>query len=108
WFQRDLGVPLKLEDTGKYFPVSDDAQTVLDALLAACTRAGVAVRPGARVGRVGRGGGGGAAGGSGPWGGGGGGRGGGGACAGREWRVGGRLCGRCRRSSPRSGSTRMP
>jgi predicted flavoprotein YhiN len=33
WF-RDLGVVLKLEETGKYFPVTDDAQTVLDALLA--------------------------------------------------------------------------
>src|SRR5712691_7644730 len=31
WFERDLGVPLKLEETWKYFPVSDDAQTVLDA-----------------------------------------------------------------------------
>ena len=39
--QDELGVPLKLEETGKYFPVSDDAQTVLDALLAACARAGV-------------------------------------------------------------------
>ncbi len=34
WFELDLGVPLKLEETGKYFPVSDDAQTVLDALRA--------------------------------------------------------------------------
>ena len=49
WFQNQLGVPLKLEETGKYFPVSDDAQTVLDALLAAATRAGVVLRSGARV-----------------------------------------------------------
>jgi len=55
WFERDLGVPLKLEETGKYFPVSDDAQTVLDALLAACERAGVELRSGARVVRVERG-----------------------------------------------------
>jgi len=52
WFQGELGVPLKLEETGKYFPVSDDAQTVLDALLAATTRAGVALRSGARVVRL--------------------------------------------------------
>src|SRR5512145_870915 len=34
-WMRDLGVELKLEETGKYFPVTDDAQTVLDALLRA-------------------------------------------------------------------------
>jgi predicted flavoprotein YhiN len=49
WFERELGVPLKLEETGKYFPASDDAHTVLDALLAACERAGVKLRTGARV-----------------------------------------------------------
>jgi predicted flavoprotein YhiN len=54
WFEHDLGVPLKLEESGKYFPVSDDAQTVLDALLAACARAGVEVRAGARVVRIAR------------------------------------------------------
>jgi predicted flavoprotein YhiN len=47
WFQDELGVPLKLEETGKYFPVSDDAQTVLDALLAATTQVGVELRSGA-------------------------------------------------------------
>ena len=51
WFDT-LGVELKLEDTGKYFPVSDDAQTVLDALLAECSRVGVHVRSGARVLRI--------------------------------------------------------
>jgi predicted Rossmann fold flavoprotein len=45
-------VPLKLEESGKYFPVSDDAHTVLDALLAACERAGVTLRSGARVVRL--------------------------------------------------------
>src|SRR5690242_8903254 len=39
WFRDELGVELKLEATGKYFPVSDDAQSVLDALLSACERA---------------------------------------------------------------------
>jgi predicted flavoprotein YhiN len=48
WFE-ELGVELKLEATGKYFPVTDDAQTVLDALLGAVERAGVEVRSGARV-----------------------------------------------------------
>jgi predicted flavoprotein YhiN len=52
WFADELGVELKLEDTGKYFPVSDDAQTVLDALLAACERAGVTHRWGARAVRL--------------------------------------------------------
>jgi predicted flavoprotein YhiN len=52
WFQDELGVSLKLEESGKYFPVSDDAQTVLDALLAAGTKAGVELRSGARVVRL--------------------------------------------------------
>lgn len=39
-----LGVELKQEDTGKLFPVSDDAQTVLDALLLAAADAGVELR----------------------------------------------------------------
>ena len=55
WFESELGVPLKLEDTGKYFPVSDDAQTVLEALLAACANAGVEQRFGARAVRLVRG-----------------------------------------------------
>jgi predicted flavoprotein YhiN len=48
WFE-SLGVALKLEETGKYFPVTDDAQTVLDALLRECARVGVEIRAGARV-----------------------------------------------------------
>jgi hypothetical protein len=47
-----LGVELKLEETGKYFPVTDDADTVLQALLKAAERAGVAVESGARVVRL--------------------------------------------------------
>jgi hypothetical protein len=35
WFA-SLGVPLKCEETGKLFPVSDSARTVLDALLHRC------------------------------------------------------------------------
>ncbi|MEQ1833036.1 MAG: aminoacetone oxidase family FAD-binding enzyme [Candidatus Eisenbacteria bacterium] len=52
WFRTELGVALKLEDTGKYFPESDDAQTVLDALLIACEQAGVTLVKGARAVRL--------------------------------------------------------
>ena len=48
WFE-SLGVELKLEQTGKYFPLTDDAQTVLAALLRAAEHAGVVLRAGARV-----------------------------------------------------------
>src|SRR5262245_29721015 len=51
WFA-SMGVELKLEDTGKYFPVTDDAKTVLDALLDATKRAGVAIESGARAVRL--------------------------------------------------------
>ena len=51
WFE-SLGVELKLEETGKYFPLTDDAQTVLAALLRAVEHAGVNVRAGARVVRL--------------------------------------------------------
>jgi len=51
WFE-SLGVRLKREPTGKLFPVTDDAHTVLDALLGAVSRAGVAVESGARVVRI--------------------------------------------------------
>jgi predicted Rossmann fold flavoprotein len=39
-FFADLGVTLKREDTGKLFPTTDDAHTVLDALLLAVERSG--------------------------------------------------------------------
>lgn len=42
-FFAELHVPLKRESTGKLFPVTDRARTVLDALLRAVTDAGVAV-----------------------------------------------------------------
>lgn len=51
WLE-SLGVRLKLEETGKWFPETDDAQTVLDALLGAVSRAGVSVATGARVVRL--------------------------------------------------------
>jgi hypothetical protein len=42
-------VQLKTEETGKLFPMTDDAHTVLDALVGAVHRAGAAIRPGCRV-----------------------------------------------------------
>ena len=51
WFE-SLGVTLKLEPTGKLFPSSDDAHTVLEALLRAVEGAGVKVESGARVVRL--------------------------------------------------------
>ncbi len=48
WFE-SMGVGLKREDTGKLFPVSDDAHTVVDALLNRCSELGVTVLTGHRV-----------------------------------------------------------
>jgi len=43
-FFAELGVALKREETGKLFPVSDRARTVLDAVLRAARESGVGVR----------------------------------------------------------------
>jgi predicted Rossmann fold flavoprotein len=51
-FFRELGVPLRREETGKLFPVTDRARTVLDALLAATREAGVELRHPWRVAAV--------------------------------------------------------
>lgn len=51
WLE-SLGVALKLEETGKYFPVSDEAKTVLEALVGAVEKAGATIIAGARVVRV--------------------------------------------------------
>ncbi len=48
WFTA-LGVALKREETGKLFPATDRAQTVLDALLRRCATLGVDVRAAHRV-----------------------------------------------------------
>lgn len=48
-FFADLGVRLKREETGKLFPVTDDAKTVLEALLGAAQEAGVQFRCSSRV-----------------------------------------------------------
>lgn len=55
-FFREIGVTLKREETGKLFPTTDDAHTVLDALLLAAEHAGVEIRHPARVMGIGRGG----------------------------------------------------
>lgn len=54
-FFREIGVELNREDTGKLFPVTDEARTVLSALLAAARDAGVELRHPARVVDVARG-----------------------------------------------------
>jgi predicted flavoprotein YhiN len=46
WFD-ELGVTMKREETGKLFPTTDRARTVLDALLVACD--GVEIRTNSRV-----------------------------------------------------------
>lgn len=48
-FFKELGVELKREDTGKLFPVTDKARTVLDALQRAMSNAGVEVMADHRV-----------------------------------------------------------
>ena len=48
-FFEAYGVTLKREETGKLFPTTDDAHTVLDALLAAARDAGVDIRHPRRV-----------------------------------------------------------
>jgi predicted Rossmann fold flavoprotein len=53
-FFRELGVELRREDTGKLFPVTNRARTVLDGLLVAARAAGVSVRHPWRVSVVSR------------------------------------------------------
>ena len=48
-FFLDLGVELKREETGKLFPVTDKARTVLDALLRAAHDSGVEVMTGTKI-----------------------------------------------------------
>ena len=51
-FFAELGVELKREDTGKLFPVTDDAHTVLDALLQAARSAGARLVHPERIARI--------------------------------------------------------
>jgi predicted Rossmann fold flavoprotein len=48
WFE-DEGVPLKIEDDGRVFPVSDSSQSIMDALLGSANAAGVEVLTRQRV-----------------------------------------------------------
>jgi predicted Rossmann fold flavoprotein len=48
WFE-SMGVTLKREPTGKLFPVTDSARTVLDALLHRCRTLGITLLTGCRV-----------------------------------------------------------
>ncbi|WP_454061836.1 NAD(P)/FAD-dependent oxidoreductase [Candidatus Nitrospira salsa] len=48
WFE-SLGVSLKQEATGKIFPVSNKARTVLEALLRQCEKLGIEIRTNHRV-----------------------------------------------------------
>ncbi|HJT21533.1 MAG TPA: aminoacetone oxidase family FAD-binding enzyme [Nitrospira sp.] len=48
WFN-SLGVELKREPTGKLFPITDKARTVLDALVDRCRKLGVDIRVNHRV-----------------------------------------------------------
>lgn len=54
FFEDELGIALKVEDTGKVFPVSDDAREVVDALLAELDRSGAVLAAGVRVTRLDR------------------------------------------------------
>ena len=50
FFEADLAVPLRIEEeTGKLFPVANRASAVLEALWAAATERGVAIRQGSRM-----------------------------------------------------------
>jgi predicted Rossmann fold flavoprotein len=51
WFT-SMGVTLKREDTGKLFPVTDTAKTVLTALVTRCRSLGISIRTGHRVTRL--------------------------------------------------------
>lgn len=52
FFERDLRIPLKVESTGKVFPVSDRSKDVVDALLRACHESGSRIRSPFRVSAV--------------------------------------------------------
>ena len=51
-FFDSIGVPLKLEATGKYFPVSDSSRTVLNALLQELHDSGAQLKTDARVQKI--------------------------------------------------------
>lgn len=54
FFERDLGIALKTEESGKVFPRSERPQEVVEALLYECAKAGVTLVGGFRATAVGR------------------------------------------------------
>ncbi len=48
WFE-SRGVPLKIEEDGRVFPVSDDSQSIIDCLIQAARKAGVRIWTSCRV-----------------------------------------------------------
>lgn len=52
FFESDLGIPLKVEPSGKVFPQSDRSRDVVDALLDALRRSGAELRSQSRVGGI--------------------------------------------------------
>ena len=54
FFEKDLGIPLKVESSGKVFPQSDRSKDVIDALLDALRQSGAELRPQSRVDSVAR------------------------------------------------------
>jgi hypothetical protein len=48
-FFEEIGVPLVLETTGKYFPATHSGKTVLEALMAEAARLGVVLKTGCRI-----------------------------------------------------------
>ena len=51
WFE-SRGVPLKIEDDGRVFPVSDSSQSIIDCLLGSAKNAGVDIRKNQRVDQI--------------------------------------------------------
>ena len=52
FFEDELGIPLKVEPTGKVFPVSDDPREIVAALLGELERSGARLATGAKVERL--------------------------------------------------------
>ena len=52
FFEQDLEIPLKVEESGKVFPVSDRSKDVVDALLRACRESGSRIWSSFRVAAV--------------------------------------------------------
>ncbi|MDG2303325.1 MAG: aminoacetone oxidase family FAD-binding enzyme [Candidatus Binatia bacterium] len=52
FFESELAIPLKVEDTGKVFPRSERPLDIVEALLSECSRLGVELRTSSRVSSV--------------------------------------------------------